>query len=411
MASSGWAQLGSALAGNPARQAVLYDQGATGVARLEGLLSEARRRRDEEAGYAGITPEAISAAQSDQSQAPALIAAMFHAGVNPTQLSGYNREALGTTIQQDAYNRARGGASVADLNPLLAAFNGKPVEVSKVQGDVAFNPYATPDQNTFDPTQIGLAEIMQKGAQADASRAAATNSYAHAAKARSDIGSGAAPSPGGGGFGRPPSGYRFDADGNLQAIPGGPADKRPTGGGQRAPNNEQSNAAGFANRMVAAGKELAALEESGYDPTSVVDRSASAIGGVIGNTLISGKGQRYNQAAQNWVRANLRKESGAAIGKDEMEKEIGNYFPVAGDTPETIAQKAANRQIVEQNMIRTAGPAWRGTGEAASPSPASNVSPGGAGGNQHRVGDVITVGGKQYRVVGGDPSDPEVEPL
>jgi hypothetical protein len=184
MASSGWAQLGSALAGNPARQAVLYDQGATGVARLEGLLSEARRRRDEEAGYAGITPEAISAAQSDQSQAPALIAAMFHAGVNPTQLSGYNREALGTTIQQDAYNRARGGASVADLNPLLAAFNGKPVEVSKVQGDVAFNPYATPDQNTFDPTQIGLAEIMQKGAQADASRAAATNSYAHAAKAR-----------------------------------------------------------------------------------------------------------------------------------------------------------------------------------------------------------------------------------
>jgi hypothetical protein len=36
---------------------------------------------------------------------------MFHAGINPTQLSGYNKESLGTTIQQDAYDRARGGAA------------------------------------------------------------------------------------------------------------------------------------------------------------------------------------------------------------------------------------------------------------------------------------------------------------
>lgn len=198
MASNGWASLGSALAGNPARQEALYAQGATGVARLEGLLSEARRRRDEEAGYAGITPEAITAAQGDPSQAPALVAAMFHAGINPTQLSGYQREALGTTIQKDAYDRARNGAVVADLNPLLAVMNGKPVEVSDVKDGVSFNPYATPDKNRFDPTQVGLAEIMQKGAQAEASRASAANSYASAAKTRGEIADANSPASGGG---------------------------------------------------------------------------------------------------------------------------------------------------------------------------------------------------------------------
>ncbi|MDQ7996056.1 MAG: hypothetical protein AAGC76_09395 [Luteibacter sp.] len=417
--ASGWANVGSAIAGNPNRQAALYEQGATGVARLEGLLSEARRRRDEEAGYAGITPESITAAQSDPSQAPALVAAMFHAGINPTQLSGYNRESLGTTIQQDAYERARGGAAVADLNPLLAVMSGKPVEVSNVKDGVSFNPYATPDQNRFDPTQVGLAEIMQRGAQADASRASAAHSYAEAAKTRGELGS-SGPVVGGG---RAADwSIQQDRDGNVlrvnkitgQALPvmvGDEQLRRGTTAG-KAPNNEQSNAAGFATRMVAAANELDNLTASGYDPASLRDRTATAIGGVTGNTLMSGQGQQYQQAAQNWVRANLRKESGAAIGKDEMEQEVRNYFPVAGDTAETIAQKERNRAIVTQNMIRTAGPAWRqGSGEPASPSPASNIAPGAGGGNQHRVGDILTVNGRQYRVTGGDPTDPDLEAL
>lgn len=420
MASNGWASLGAALAGNDVKQRALYEQGATGVARLEGLLSEARRRRDEEAGYAGITPEAISAANANPSQASDLLAAMFHAGADPQRLSGYQREALGTTIQQDAYDRARNGAQVADLNPLLAVFNGKPVEVSTVKDGVSYNAYATPDQNTFTPTQVGLAEIMQKGAQAEASRASAANSYASAAKTRGEMGSGG---PVVGGGRAADWSIQQDRDGNVlrvnkitgQALPvmvGDEQLRRGTTAG-KAPNNEQANAAGFAARMVAAGKELDALEQGGYDPTSALDRAANAIGGVTGNVLISGEGQRYNQAAQNWVRANLRKESGAAIGRDEMAQEIRNYFPVAGDTRETIAQKTRNRRLVEQNMIRTAGPAWPGNGSssAASPSPVSSIARGGTGDGGHAVGDVITVNGRQYRITGGDPNDPDVEPL
>lgn len=418
--ASGWDNVGSAIAGNPTRQAALYEQGATGTARLEALLSEARRRRDTEAGYSGITPESIAAAQSDPANAPTLVSAMFHAGINPTELSGYNKEALGTTIQQDAYDRARGGASIADINPLLAALQGKVQDVSKVQDGVSFNPTVAPSQNTFDPTQIGMAEIMQKGAQADASRASAASSYASAARTRAGIGLDKA------------SNYRIEDTGNgLVRIPilGGDAvpitladgsqvqrvAKTTGAGAVRAPNNEQSLAAGFANRMVAATNELDKLTDAGYDPTNFRDRAGQAIGGFTGNSLTSDTGQQFHQAAQNWVRANLRKESGAAIGKDEMATEVANYFPVAGDTPATVAQKARNRELVNQNMIAAAGPAWRGNGpvgaQAASLSPASSVAPAAANGTQHSVGDILTVNGKQYRVAGGDPSDPDLEPL
>lgn len=184
MANNGWSQFGAALAGNDLRRNALYEQGATGVARLEGLLSEARRKRDEETGYAAITPDAIAAARNDPNAQASLVSAMFHAGRNPEQLSGYQRENLGTTIQQDAYDRVRNGASVADVNPLLTVFAGKPVEVSNVRDGVSYNPYVAPDQNRFDPTQVGMAQIMQRGAEADAAKARAANSYASAARTR-----------------------------------------------------------------------------------------------------------------------------------------------------------------------------------------------------------------------------------
>lgn len=223
--------------------------------------------------------------------------------------------------------------------------------------------------------------------------------------------------PGGAGSSKParaPSGYRWTDAGGLEPIPGGPADRsgRPTAGPSgRPPNNEQNNAAGFADRMSAASQELAALEANGYSPTNLRDRAAVGIGGVIGNSALTDQGRQYLQAEQNWVRANLRKESGAAIGKDEMEKEIATYFPVAGDDPGTVAQKARSREITQGAVARAAGPALRASSGVASPSPASNISRGGAGGSSHSVGDILTVNGHQYRVVGGDPSDPEVEPL
>jgi hypothetical protein len=65
--------------------------------------------------------------------------------------------------------------------------------------------------------------------------------------------------------------------------------------------------------------------------------------------------QQYENAQQNWVRANLRAESGAAIGVDEMKKEIETYFPQVGDSKEKIEQKAKLRESTENAMKTRAG--------------------------------------------------------
>jgi hypothetical protein len=74
------------------------------------------------------------------------------------------------------------------------------------------------------------------------------------------------------------------------------------------------------------------------------------------NLLRSNDRQLYRQAQENWVRANLRKESGAVIGADEMAKEIENYFPQIGDGPGVIEQKRRSREAATQGMITSAGP-------------------------------------------------------
>jgi hypothetical protein len=73
------------------------------------------------------------------------------------------------------------------------------------------------------------------------------------------------------------------------------------------------------------------------------------------NLATSANRQRYEQAQRNWVTANLRKESGAVIGVDEMNQEIIKYFPRLGDSDAVIAQKARARQQAEDAMRKNAG--------------------------------------------------------
>jgi len=63
----------------------------------------------------------------------------------------------------------------------------------------------------------------------------------------------------------------------------------------------------------------------------------------------------YLQAADAWIRAKLRDESGAAIGEKEMEQEYATFFPQLNDTPETIAEKARQREVLTRQMGINAG--------------------------------------------------------
>lgn len=130
----------------------------------------------------------------------------------------------------------------------------------------------------------------------------------------------------------------------------------------------QKAAAGFAERMVNSEGILSQLPQEAL-PTTGTSMAASVpfVGGYLERQVMSGEQQKFKQAASDWIRAKLRKESGAAIGEQEMEQEYETYFPMPGDGPEVIAQKAEARKIATQAMIKNAGPVY--TPQTIAPNP------------------------------------------
>ncbi len=131
---------------------------------------------------------------------------------------------------------------------------------------------------------------------------------------------------------------------------GTPARFEPLSSTTKSPTAEQSNALLFANRMASAN---AVIEDvmKGFDPT----RMRNLFADMAPNVMKSPARQKYDAAKSNWITAVLRKESGAAISKDEYVKAEREYFPQVGDAPPVIAQKAALRQLAERDIRVAAG--------------------------------------------------------
>lgn len=139
---------------------------------------------------------------------------------------------------------------------------------------------------------------------------------------------------------------------------------------QRAQNNLQKYndgqliAANFANRMNASADILDGLmPEAKEARTGWLGRMAQVMdilplgefgtmtGEAILQSNVTPEQQKYLNAAQNWLTANLRKESGAAIPASELAAEYTKYFPVAGDKGAVIEQKKMLRKQAEKGMI------------------------------------------------------------
>ena len=83
-----------------------------------------------------------------------------------------------------------------------------------------------------------------------------------------------------------------------------------------------------------------------------------AIGSAIVSRNATPEQQKYLNAAMLWVRGKLRKDSGATIGAQEFIDEYKTFFPVAGDSPENIAQKAEFRKQVTDATVKETGGAY-----------------------------------------------------
>jgi hypothetical protein len=160
------------------------------------------------------------------------------------------------------------------------------------------------------------------------------------------------------------SNERMDA---RQAAAAERADRRLEGG---KPTEAEQKAAGFSQRMELSNQLINDLENKiiaqNQEPNKMLPTATSqAIGSVpfVGDyartKFTSTEQQQYRQAQENWVRANLRKESGAVIGADEMNAEIKTYFPQPGEMPEVVAQKQLARQVTQEAMKTAAGKLYK----------------------------------------------------
>lgn len=122
------------------------------------------------------------------------------------------------------------------------------------------------------------------------------------------------------------------------------------------PSNEQNLNAGFANRMNASGAIFDTLETQGYAVPSKYDATVGQLPGV-GNYMTSDQYKSLDQAQREFINAQLRRESGAAISPSEFDNANKQYFPQPGDPPEIVAQKRRSRELAVRNMAQSAGPA------------------------------------------------------
>lgn len=129
---------------------------------------------------------------------------------------------------------------------------------------------------------------------------------------------------------------------------------------------EARKAVGFADRMDNAEAELSKVMEN-FDPSG----SFQGLASVMPNIAKSEERQMYEALALDWITANLRRESGAAIGEKEYENDLKKYFPAAGDSAETVKLKESLRQQAVKSIM---GPI-QSSYPTLSPSGTSRVSP------------------------------------
>jgi len=121
----------------------------------------------------------------------------------------------------------------------------------------------------------------------------------------------------------------------------------------KPPTDEQAKAAGFAKRLELSNK---LINENLFTPT---------IGNQLGAQMpfsvafLSDAQQKYNQAKLEFITAQLRRESGAVIGKSEFDDADKQYFPQPGNSKELLQQKAKSRALAIQNMRDSAGPGFK----------------------------------------------------
>ena len=150
--------------------------------------------------------------------------------------------------------------------------------------------------------------------------------------------------------------------------------------GNKPATAEQLNSANFGRKAQDAAKALDVLESGTFDPASKgAALRTTHVPFTDYQPLANDTDRSYDVAKREFLAAVLRKESGAAIGKDEMAQYGDTYFPKAGDSKDVKDLKAARRKAIAENYMAMAGD--KASGQIPNHPYAVNV-PGGDGDNK-----------------------------
>lgn len=181
--------LGSALFGN-GRAA--YDDQLSREYKHALALEQARQARNARvmgdqnvASRQGLTAELIGRARAGDVDALNRLTAYGLTSNEKVDL-GTLGQSQDFAMRQAVYDRATLG-DLAGAGAASLGLTTKPLEMTKIAGDVAYNPYAQSDQ-TVNVTPLGDATIGQRNASAASSYASANNSNASAARTRQAAG-------------------------------------------------------------------------------------------------------------------------------------------------------------------------------------------------------------------------------
>lgn len=353
MASNGWGLLGQALTGGNNEQA--YQRGQLNGAKLTSLLAEASIKRDEAMQREQLESR-LAAAGSSPEQA-GLLATALRGGFDPTKITGYTGDVQEQGFRQSAVDRATAGDWGSANAALLGVANG-PVDLAAVQGQNLINNRLLPGGGGINTTEQGRSGMAADAARAAASYAAANSSNASAQSALGRLAlargqfdlqragqwnpSGAASGSGSGG------GTAGGAPGGVKLSEGQSKDVL-----YYTRGNEANKLLGtLGNNLTATGGQQGALRGA----ADALLRGIPGLGdsGAV-NNLVSAERQQAEQAGQEFLASILRKDTGAAITREETDLYGKMYLPQPGDSDQSLKQKSRARDIALQAIRASMG--------------------------------------------------------
>jgi hypothetical protein len=142
------------------------------------------------------------------------------------------------------------------------------------------------------------------------------------------------------------------------------------------PNGTQGLAAGFYGRALYANQKYG----SGVAPRDPLTQGVvDILPRGVANAFTGTERQQADTYARDFVAATLRKESGAAISPEEYQNQYVRYFPMPGDSAETIAAKARLRDTAISSLRNQAGPAASAAEQSVAQMIAQDAQGGGNG--------------------------------